>query len=192
MQYAVFFDRDGVINRLVYNPQTKEYESPHFVKDYILFPDAIQCLKHIREAGFYLFLISNQPSFAKGKTTIEEIEGIHNKMVGLLAGSDIKFDECFYCYHHPEGVVDGFNIKCQCRKPEPYFIFKARDKFDFHLNGSWLIGDQDTDIFCGQKAGIKTILIEDKFSEKKRGSSTPDFKVRSLKEAVNIIIKGNL
>jgi D-glycero-D-manno-heptose 1,7-bisphosphate phosphatase len=59
------------------------------------------------------------------------------------------------------------------------------------LKHSWMIGDQDSDVYCGQSAGLKTILINNEHSGKKRGKSSPDYKVNSIEEAVNIISKNN-
>ena len=70
---AVFLDRDGVINELVLNPATGEYEPPHSPDDMTLFPWVINSLKVLRESGFELFMVSNQPDYAKGKTTFEEV-----------------------------------------------------------------------------------------------------------------------
>ena len=64
---AVFLDRDGVINPNVLNPETGCYESPHKVEDFKLFPWTLESLKKLQENGFLLFLVSNQPSYAKGK-----------------------------------------------------------------------------------------------------------------------------
>jgi len=70
MKKAVFLDRDGVLNKLVLNPATGEFEPPHSAEDLVLFPDVIESLRIIQDAGFELFLVSNQPDYAKGKTTI--------------------------------------------------------------------------------------------------------------------------
>jgi D-glycero-D-manno-heptose 1,7-bisphosphate phosphatase len=184
---AIFLDRDGVLNRLVYNPATGEFEAPHLRSQFKLKSGITQALKNLQK-NFLLFLISNQPDYAKGKTTLAELQAIHQKFHAQLLEAGIKFRDYFYCFHHPEGVVKGYARKCLCRKPSPYFIFKAQKKFRLDLKKSWLVGDQDSDIFCGQAIGIRTILINEKNSHKKRKSSQPDFVVRSLKEAAKIIL----
>ncbi len=70
MNKAVFLDRDGVINKLVYNRLTQEFESPHFEGDLELYPGTLQALKQLKEMGYLLFLVSNQPSYAKGKNLL--------------------------------------------------------------------------------------------------------------------------
>ncbi|MDO8662422.1 MAG: HAD-IIIA family hydrolase [Candidatus Omnitrophota bacterium] len=191
MSGAIFLDRDGVINQLVYNPKTKEYESPLSEKDLKIIPRIFRPLKKLKKKGFLLFIISNQPSYAKGKTTLETLCKIHKLLHRKMAGKGIVFSEYFYCYHHPEGVVKNYSRKCLCRKPKPYFILKAKRKYGLDMQQSWFIGDQDCDVLCGQAAGIRSILIQERRSKNKRGQSQPDAYVGSLDEAVGIILKRN-
>ena len=187
MQKAVFLDRDGVINRLVFNPDTGEYESPHNVEDLELFPWAVPSLRVLREMEYMLFLISNQPSYAKGKTPMENIRAIHETLHRIFLEHGIDFAEYYYCYHHPNGIVPDLTGVCRCRKPGIFFLEEAKKNFDFSITDSWLIGDQDSDILCGQSFGLKTILIKDQHSFKKRGESSPDFQAADIEEAVQII-----
>ena len=70
---AVFLDRDGVINQNVFNPATGEYEAPLIVQDFALVPGVQKALLRLQTAGFLLFLVSNQPNYAKGKSTLSAI-----------------------------------------------------------------------------------------------------------------------
>jgi D-glycero-D-manno-heptose 1,7-bisphosphate phosphatase len=188
MNKAVFFDRDGVINKNIYNPVTGEYESPHFEKDFELCGNSLKSIKKLYEKGFSLFIISNQPSYAKGKTSLENIKAIENRLKEEVEREGIKFTQYFYCYHHPDGIVKEYSGVCECRKPKPYFLLKAQKDYDLDLANSWMIGDRDTDVFCGQNAGVKTILIEEENSKKYQGKSHPDFLIKNLDEAINIIL----
>ncbi|MHB8919392.1 MAG: D-glycero-alpha-D-manno-heptose-1,7-bisphosphate 7-phosphatase [Desulfocucumaceae bacterium] len=189
MNKAVFLDRDGVINRLVFNPNTGQYESPHHVRDLVVNPWVYQSLKSLMRENFLLFLVSNQPSYAKGKTTLENIREIHREMHKQLTCNGILFADYYYCYHHPEGIVPEYSGACDCRKPSPYFLLKAREDYQLDFNKSWMVGDQDTDIMCGKKCGVKTILVENEHSESKRGRGQPDFRAPDLEQAVRIIKK---
>ncbi len=184
---AVFLDRDGVINELVLNPATGEYEPPHSPDDMTLFPWVINSLKVLRESGFELFMVSNQPDYAKGKVSLEAINAVHTKLDGILSLEGIQIREYYYCYHHPRGVVPGYSFECACRKPKPFFILNAAKKFGIDLSGSWMIGDRDTDIECGKQAGVSTILVEEKHSSDYRGSTNPDYYAANLKVASQII-----
>ncbi|MBN1595728.1 transaldolase [candidate division FCPU426 bacterium] len=186
---AVFLDRDGVINQLVWNPTTREYESPHDVRDMKLQPGALQALRDLQQQGWELILISNQPSYAKGKTTLEEIKAIQAKLHAWLTEAGIRFRAYYYCYHHPQGIVPDYSGACECRKPNPYFVHKAVAEHCLDAKNSWLVGDQDSDILCGQNAGLRTILLTETRSRKKRGQSRPDYTAANLAAAAAILSK---
>jgi D-glycero-D-manno-heptose 1,7-bisphosphate phosphatase len=189
MDKAVFLDRDGVINRLVFNPTTGYYESPHLPEEWELLPGTLEALKRLQNAGFGLFLVSNQPSYAKGKTTLENIQAIHDLLHAQLIAAEITFKAYYYCYHHPDGSVEEYTGPCDCRKPKPFFLLQARDEFNLEPGASWMVGDQDTDMECGNAAGVKTILVKNPDSLARRGMSTPRFEANDLAEAVEIILK---
>src|ERR1035437_501010 len=111
---AVFIDRDGVLNDLVFNPKTECYESPHEVKDLTMMPTAFSGLKLLQENGFELFIVSNQPSYAKGKTSLENIQEIASEVRRTVQKHSINVKECFYCYHHPDGIAPEYSGPCEC------------------------------------------------------------------------------
>lgn len=189
MGKAVFLDRDGVLNELICNPITGEFEPPHRVEDMKLYPYVIECLEKLQSEGYDLFLVSNQPDYAKGKATLETLKNIHKKFDEILKSQEVYFREYYYCYHHPNGTLFEYSYACECRKPKPFFLFKAKEDYNVDLVSSWMIGDQDTDILCGKAGGMKTILIDDSKSAKKRGKSQPTYKAKNLKEAVEIILQ---
>jgi D-glycero-D-manno-heptose 1,7-bisphosphate phosphatase len=191
MKRAVFLDRDGVINELIINNQTNDYEPPHIPKDLILFPYSIEILHVLQEAQFELFLISNQPDYAKGKTTLENLKKVHAKLDRMLRSEGIQFRDYYYCYHHPQGKMPEYSFECECRKPKPFFILKAAMHYSLDLSRSWMVGDRDSDIECGEKAGTKTIMIDNPQSSKYRGSSQADFTAANLKDALQIILHKN-
>lgn len=180
MAKAIFLDRDGVLNKLIFNPSTGEFESPHKVADLKFTKNLTKNLTKIRDMGYLLFLISNQPSFAKGKTSMENIRAIHDKLDKKLKSAGIVFSEYYYCYHQASD-------NCECRKPKTYFLKQAIKKYKIKKSDSWFIGDQDTDIQCGNRVDINTILIETKESEKKRIKSNPLATFKDLASAIKWI-----
>lgn len=184
---AVFLDRDGVINELVFNPATGEYEAPHYPDDYRLFPYVVDAIKILINHRYLLFLMSNQPDYAKGKTSMENLRAIHERMHKIFLDNGIVFTHYYYCYHHPDGVVPEYTKVCECRKPSPYFLRKAEREYNLDLKRSWLIGDQDSDILSGKDCGIKTILLDDVHSTQRRGNSKPEYKMHNLQDAVELI-----
>lgn len=188
MNKAVFLDRDGIINELIFNLKTGEYESPLSENDLRIAPEVFDCLRILKKEGFLLFVVSNQPNCAKGKATLESLYRINRLLCKQMTENDVEFSDYFYCYHHPDGVVKGYSGKCLCRKPEPYYLIEAQKKYGIDMGQSWFIGDQDSDVQCGQAAGVKTILVNEAHSRKKRGESVPDYYVINLAEAVEIIL----
>jgi D-glycero-D-manno-heptose 1,7-bisphosphate phosphatase len=174
MNRAVFLDRDGVINELVLNPQTKEYESPLSEKDLKIAPEIFTSLKKLNNAGFLLFVVSNQPNYAKGKSSLEFLHTINQLLSKQMDEHGVGFTEYYYCYHHPDGVVKEYSGDCLCRKPKPFFLLEAQKKYDIDMKHSWMVGDQDTDIQCGQAAGVRTIRVSETLN---------------LAQAVKIILK---
>jgi len=156
---AVFLDRDGVINEIVYNKEMGILDSPANVDEYVLLPDIAKPIKKLHKLGFKVIIISNQPGIAKDKFTLETFENIRKKMKKQLEMQGAYLDAEYYCLHHPEGKNKDYTMVCGCRKPKPGLIFKASSEQDIDLKNSWMIGDGITDIQAGSSAGCKTILI---------------------------------
>jgi D-glycero-D-manno-heptose 1,7-bisphosphate phosphatase len=188
MKQAVFLDRDGVINPNVFNPKNGQWESPHHAEDFSLFPWTLDSLK-ILKSQFLLFLVSNQPSYAKGKTSLENIQAIHKNFLSILKDNNLEFTDYFYCYHHPNGIVDEYSGPCKCRKPSPYFLQSAEKKYNLKMESSWMIGDRITDIQCGSSAGTRTIYVQESGSPKNNDEPYSDFTAKNLAKATDIILK---
>ena len=187
MKKAIFLDRDGVLTKLVYNHATNEYESPHYKKDLKFYPGILKFLMKLKAMGYLLFLVSNQPSYAKGKASLKNIKAIHKKFHIYLCSHGITFNKYYYCYHHPQGSIPRYSFDCKCRKPKPLFLLKAKEQHKLDMDNSWVIGDRDSDIECGKRAGVRTILIKGKQTRQKRENAHPDFSTDNLRNAVNII-----
>ena len=186
---AVFVDRDGVINRNVFNPATGAYESPHRPGDFHLAEGAVPALARLQAAGFRLFLVSNQPSYAKGKTTLAMLEAVHARLVEALNAAGVTFSAFYYCFHHPESKVPDYGGPCACRKPSPFFLLKAADEFGLDLARSWMVGDRVTDVECGRAAGVHTIRVkEDHPAMRRADEMLAEFDAQNLAHAADIII----
>jgi D-glycero-D-manno-heptose 1,7-bisphosphate phosphatase len=184
--WAVFLDRDGLINELVEDPISCLPESPSHPQDVRLAPDAVEALRRLRGLRVPLIVISNQPNAAKGKNTLEELQEVHEAVVRLLDKSGVAIDDYRYCYHHPDGTDPELGRACPCRKPEPGLILDAAADLD--LTRSWVVGDSDVDVEAGRRAGCRTILVEVPGSaHRRKGNVKPDYRVRTFREAADII-----
>jgi D-glycero-D-manno-heptose 1,7-bisphosphate phosphatase len=156
---AVFLDRDGVINELVYHQEQEVIDSPFTPGQFKLIPGVTGALKALRNAGYLAILISNQPGIAKGHMTVKNFELIRQKMNAELIAEGAELNGEYYCLHHPDSVIEKYRVQCDCRKPLPGLLFKAAREKDIYLKESWLIGDNLSDIKAGKAAGCRTILI---------------------------------
>ncbi len=154
-QKAVFLDRDGTINKYVGFLHTPD--------EFELIEGAASAIRTINKLGYLAIVVTNQPVVARGETSIEELNDIHNKMETLLGREGAYVDAIYYCPHHPDagykGEIPELKIKCKCRKPNPGMLLKAAREFNLDLHESWMIGDQKSDVEAGIAAGCRTALI---------------------------------
>jgi transaldolase len=169
---AVFLDRDGVLNRaLVSNGKPG---TPSTVDEFVILSDRLACLKELKQWGFALIVVTNQPDVARGRQSIAAIEEMHLRLQAALPVDDI-----LVCLHDEAD-------NCRCRKPRPGLLIEAQRKYDLDLSRSFLIGDRWKDVDAGNAAGCKTVFID--YAYRERGPSTePSVRVTSLREAVEWI-----
>lgn len=165
MDKAVFLDRDGVIN-----DNQKHVNKPEDLVLYSWTRTSIRCLN---QAGYKVFVVTNQGGIEMGYFTEADLNAIHSHLSKLLLEEDAVIDEYSYCPH--------FSSPCKCRKPKPGLITTLAKKHQLDLKNSWMIGDRTSDIQAGVAAGCKTIKI---------GDTEPlaDFNCKNLQEAVNFIL----
>ena len=144
---AIFFDRDGV---LINN-------SDHYYvwkQDQLMFVDGVfMNLQRLSQQGFHLFIVSNQGGISRGIYSKDNIQKLHLEIIQIFRNNHIEIEEIVFCPHHPE--IE----KCMCRKPESLMIDKLIAKYDLNKEGSYLIGDSESDMEAALKAGIQGILI---------------------------------
>jgi len=190
---AVFLDRDGVINELVYYQERGIIDSPFTVEHFRLLPGVGKAIKKLREMGYKIVLVSNQPGIAKGHMSEETLDKIRQKMKEELAKDEAFLDGEYYCFHHPEAKVKRLKANCECRKPKPGLLLQAAQDMDIDLSQSWMIGDGLTDVKAGKGAGCRTILLGRMKCELCRlmdeEEARPDIVISSLMEAAEYILK---
>jgi D-glycero-D-manno-heptose 1,7-bisphosphate phosphatase len=168
---AVFLDRDGVLNKAIVRGG-KPYPPATLAQVEIL-PDAASALSRLKEAGYRLVVVTNQPDVARGDQRRDTVEAIN-----ALLASRLPINEFRICYH------DDCDA-CGCRKPMPGLLLRepAHD-----LGASIMIGDRWRDIEAGRLAGVRaTVLIERGYDEPCRVD--PDVRVGSLAEATDWILR---
>ena len=186
---AVFVDRDGVINEIVWNDDIEQLDSPMKVSEFRFLPGVAQALRMIKDKGYYIFIVTNQPGAAKGKTDLATLYDINTHMLDSLSKEGVEVDDLFMCPHYPKELPmtkEKFLIrKCDCRKPEPGLIYRAMRKYGIDMASSYMIGDSCTDVAAGEAVGLQTIFIGDLKCDlcKKLGDLSPTFIAKDLTDA---------
>jgi D,D-heptose 1,7-bisphosphate phosphatase len=193
MRRAIFLDRDGVINAMVYHSEFGIIDSPSRPDEFRLLPNTARAVKLINDLGFLAIVISNQPGIAKGKYTVDLLEATTEKMHLELATERANLDDVYYCLHHPDAQLDSYKKICECRKPQPGLLLQAAAEWDINLPESYFVGDGITDIVAGQRAGCRTFLVSSRkcyqCDELARQHVSPDYIGKDLFDAVNAIMR---
>ena len=188
---AVFLDRDGVINALIYHSDHGIVDSPFTVRQFSVLPRVPQAIRLLNDLGFRVVVTSNQPGIAKRHFEGDLLEKFENKLRRALASAGARIDAVYYCLHHPDASVKKYRMHCNCRKPAAGMLFQAADDLGLSLRDSYMIGDGLTDIEAGNAAGCQTIFIGRWKCEYERfirpADLRPSFVVKDLWEAASLI-----
>jgi D-sedoheptulose 7-phosphate isomerase len=171
---AVFLDRDGVINR-TFVRDGKPFP-PYTLQELEVLPGVPEALQELKQHGYKLLVVTNQPDVARGKQSRQTIDAMHQAL-----SAQLPLDDILVCYHTDRD-------QCDCRKPMPGMLLEAAKKHNIDLAASFMVGDRWRDIEAGYNAGCKTILIDYGYSEKSPAHA-PDLRVGSLREAADWIIR---
>lgn len=180
---VIFLDRDGVINE--YPGDTKFVTS---WKEFKFIPGSLNALRRLTEAGFDIFVISNQSGVSKGVYSKDSLEDITKRMFKEVKKNNGRITEAIYC------MEDDDN--CDFRKPKPGMIKLVLKKYNTKkedLKSLFFVGDTIRDIKTGKSVGLKTILVfsgKEKKENKENWEEKPDYVAKNLNEAVDLVLKG--
>jgi D-glycero-D-manno-heptose 1,7-bisphosphate phosphatase len=168
---AVFLDRDGVINAVVW--RDGKPASPRTEDEFVFEPGVADAVERLREAGFMIFVVTNQPDVRRGLLEAAVLDAIEDRLRLHISPDGIRT-----CRHDDRDA-------CACRKPKPGMLIDLAAHYAIDLPASWMIGDQDRDMACGRAAGCTTIQLA-------RGYNTgagADHRVDSLPEAASLLLR---
>lgn len=181
MNKAVFIDKDGtLIKNVPYNV------APALIS---LDPYAIRALQLLHQQDYLLIMVTNQAGIAHGYFSEADVHAAFIHINKLLKEHGVKLHGFYYCPHHPQGKQWPYNTTCSCRKPLPGMLFRAVEEFNISLPASWMIGDILDDVEAGNRAGCRSILI-DNGNETEwllGGQRKPNYTARNLLEATDFI-----
>ncbi|MDD4871720.1 MAG: HAD family hydrolase [Kiritimatiellae bacterium] len=163
MKKCVFFDRDGIVNKSPGAGYVERWADFHLLPE---FPDI---LRVVQQKGYEAVIVTNQRGVARGLMTVETLEEIHENFKKLMAEKyNLVPLDILYCVHDKG--------QCECRKPKPGMLVEAAKRHNLDLKMSWMVGDHETDIEAGRRAGCKTILVSGNKPEMQADYVVPDLK----------------
>jgi D-glycero-D-manno-heptose 1,7-bisphosphate phosphatase len=168
MNKAVFLDRDGVVNEVLFDA-TGYRHSPRVLEDFRFTEGIGEVLSELARRGYLMILVTNQPEVSRGLLPAEELERIHGYIRETLPLTDV-----FVCLHDNED-------KCLCRKPLPGMILAAAEKWSIDLSNSFMVGDTKGDIEAGRSAGCRTLLIDTTYNK----DVEPDARLLTVEEILH-------
>lgn len=195
---AVFVDRDGTLNELVYDEVHGILDSPRKPDQVVLVPGAGAFLQGVRDLGYRIVIVTNQPGIAKGTLSVEDLNAVNDRLAALLERDGGAWDDLLYSPFHPDGgpwARPEFVKQSDCRKPGAGMLRRAAEAYRLDLAQSWMVGDGLVDVQAGRTAGCRTILLAkvkvshiEKFIDIE--GAEPDFVAGSLGECLEVIRSG--
>lgn len=148
---AAFLDRDGVINLDDAYVGTRERLR--------WMPGIASAIRALNEAGYYVFVFTNQSGVARGFFSEDDVRVLHNWMRDELLREGARIDDFRYCPHHPDGVVPAYTRECEWRKPQAGMVLDLMKHWPIDRERSFVIGDKQRDLDAGIAAGIQGFLF---------------------------------
>lgn len=184
---GVLLDRDGTVSC--------EKGYINHVDRFALYPKTAKAIRLLNDANIPVVLITNQAGVARGYFPFEVVDLVHQKMNQLLLDEgNAKLDGIYYCPHHKDGIVEPYNISCDCRKPNTGLVERAALDLDIDLSSSFMVGDKISDVELAKNVGASGILVKTGYGRgeleyfQDRWTVQPDYIAEDLYEAVKWIL----
>jgi D-glycero-D-manno-heptose 1,7-bisphosphate phosphatase len=160
-----------------------------------LLENTAAAIKLLNEAGVLAIVATNQAGVARGYFEEPMINKVHEKLKNELAKAQARVDAIYYCPHHPSAGKPPYRAECNCRKPKPGMILKAREEFGIDLARSYMVGDKISDVEFGLKLGLKSVMVMTGYGigeyehQRQDWKVAPDFMADDLLCAVKWILE---
>lgn len=162
---AVFLDRDGTL--------IEEAGYLNEIDRLRFFPYTVDAVRLLNWGGFAVVLVTNQAGIARGIVTPAFVGEAYQHISERLAAGGATLDGMYYCPHHPDGIVEGLNRRCACRKPGTGMLVQAAADLGLDLSRSFVVGDRWHDVKCGQNAGTRSVLVRTGYGRRQEQCPEP-------------------
>jgi len=183
---AIFLDRDGTLN--------EEAGYINHVSRLKFLPGVWDAIRLLKKAGYKIIVLTNQAGLARGYFNEETLEQVHGKLMQTAKRNNAEIDALYFCPHLPGATVEKYNRECDCRKPKPGMLIKAKKEHNIDLKQSYMIGDRFKDVAFGKGQGLSTVFLLTGYglgeycNGRKTWAFQPDFVCRDLETAANVIL----
>ena len=168
---TIFLDRDGVIN--------KEKGYLHKIKDFEFISGVFETCRYLQGLNYKIIIITNQSGISRGLYTENDFQIINNWMISEFKKNDINILDVFHCPHSPES-------NCNCIKPKPGMLIKAKNKYKIDMQNSWMLGDKESDIIAANNSGITNTIIVRSGHPINEIDSNAKFIINSINQTKNL------
>ncbi len=143
---ALFLDRDGVIN--------EDSGYVYRIDDFRFLPGALEGCRRFHDAGYMIVVVTNQAGIARGYYTENDFKVLTRWMCSQFTKFGAPISAVYHCPHHPDGIVRQYSTICECRKPAPGLLIRARKDLSIDMRHSILVGDKVSDVLAAQAANV--------------------------------------
>lgn len=148
---AAFLDRDGTLNH--------DTGYVHRIEDFHWLPGAMSAVRRLNDAGYYVFVVTNQSGVGRGMYDETAVKGLHAWMNEELRAAGAHIDDIRYCPHHPQADIAAYRVACSCRKPAAGMLLDLMNCWPVIRQDSIMIGDRESDAAAGHAAGMASAIV---------------------------------
>jgi len=164
---AVFLDRDGtMIEDIGYLERLEQID---------FYPWTVDAVRALNRAGLAVVVITNQAGIARGYFTEAFVDETHRAVSARLEAGGAHVDAYYYCPHHPDGTLEAYRKRCDCRKPARGLIDRAVADLGIDPERSFMVGDKWLDVGAGRAAGARSILVRTGLGTLQEARPHPEF-----------------
>ena len=169
---TIFLDRDGVINH--------EVGYLHKIEDFQFIDGVFEACLYFQSLDYQIVVVTNQSGINRGYYNESDFHQVNSWMLDQFKLRGINILDVFFCPHGP-------NDDCDCRKPKPGMLLKAKEEYEIDMARSWIIGDKEADVKAANAAGINQTILVKSGHDIDAKNSNAFYILNSIKEAQSII-----